>query len=318
MRITALCLLLIAALPSCKQRMTEPSGQGGQGAAPREGVALQLPVGLPAGSSCTGRSDCAGDHVCVGGTCRYRKTSVRGEALAVAAKEQAEGGDRAGALRTYTRALEAYEQLEAPVPPSVLCGAARIALETARDEQSREAAAARADTCFRGSLPGNPEREAVLAALGQRRHEGLALAGFDQSQPPDRFFTEESSRPSVDAVAVTMSLPSRPDLPGYDTLETRLRADAAQRGIAECFLRDYEQRHEREARAALVLGFTTRLQQSGDFDVYAGQVAIGGATDDESFAGCVAEHLREEALPGPRLARMAAWQEPFEVLATLE
>lgn len=273
--------------------------------------------GLPSGTSCAGRGDCAGEQVCVDRVCRFRRTSVEGEILATAARAQLDTGDVSGAVRTYDQVLEAYERQGAPVPADILCGAAAAALSAAESSREREVAATRADACFRGSLPGSPSRLAVARTVGRLRYDGLDLSLFDRPEVAGRFFTEEPSRPTVDAVEIALELPDR-DMAGYDQVKATLQSEDATRSIAGCFIRDWEGRHERSATAALTVDLTTHLRDMGDYDVYRGEVSLsatGGGED--GFETCVAQALTGLFERGPRLSRSISWREEIEITTRL-
>ena len=270
----------------------------------------------PAGSTCGGRSDCAGDQTCVAQVCRYRRTSVAGEVLAVAAEGQRTAGDARSAWDTYQQAIAAFQAAQAPSPPEVLCAAALAALELDEAPDERERGARAADVCLRGSLPGNPVRGEVLQSLARLRYEGLALSAFDQAQP-ESFFSESPSRPMVDAIEVAVVAPAGSE-PGRAELMTRLQGDDARRALADCFLQDWEHRHEREAHAPLLLKMTTRLRDMGNFEIYVGRAEVQKTTDaNDGFEACAATVLSAFVEEGPRLNRAAIWQVPIEASARL-
>lgn len=272
--------------------------------------------GLPAGSTCRGRTDCPFDQVCVDGVCHYERTSVAGEVLASAARAQLEAGDVSGALGTYDEATAAYTDARAPVPPRVNCGAAAAALRAAGDAQSREVGARLADRCFRRSLPGASARHEVLRALSRLRYDGLDLTLFDGERAADQFFTLEASRPTVDAVRIRIDLPDR-DLAGHARAAEVLRGEGSTRAIAECFIEDWELHHDRNGAANLVLNVTTRAGDIGD--VFGARVEVHKTSAaDEGFEACVAAGLSAQTSDGLRLSRMVAWQEPFGVSAHLQ
>ena len=282
-------------------------------AAPEE----EGPAG-PAGATCTGRDGCPASQRCVEGRCRYAATTVRGEVLASSADALRESGDIDGALTTYEEAIAAFEQAEAPVPPDVLCGAAFAALRLTGGEDGRERAGAMADRCFRGSLPGDPLRMEALRALGRLRYDGLSLIAFDEQEPATRFFTERASRPTVDAVEIGLDLPDESEA-GYDDLKNLMQSDLGTRAIADCFIQDWELRHERTARASLVLKLETRLRDMGDYDIYEGTASVEQqGLEADGFEPCVAGALTgvfEEN--SARSGRSSRWQIPFEVTAGL-
>jgi hypothetical protein len=261
-----------------------------------------------------GRNDCPTDQVCVERVCRYRETSVAGEILATAAAAQVEAGDWDGAIRTYEEALERFEAANAPVPPEVLCASAALILRTATDSESRERGAQRADACFRSSLPGSPQREEARRAVARLRFEGLDVALFDRVDPAERFFTREPSRPTLDALAIEVHVPDD-DQPGLAPLREQLAGEAAHRAIAECFLQDWELRHDHSARAQLLLRYATRLRDMGTYDVYDPEVQIETTTaSQDGFEPCIARSLSSVITP-PRLSRMVAWQTNLEIIA---
>ena len=286
------------------------AGETGQEAAGEAG---------PAGASCRSSDDCPSGQACVASACRYRQTSRAGDVLAMGARGQLEAGDTAGAVRTYEQALEAYGVSDAPAPPEVLCGAASAALRAALDQAAREQAASLADRCFRGSLPGNAARLEVERGIARLRFDGLNLAAFDAEEPPDRYFTAEPSRPTADAIEIALDLLVR-DRPGYEELGEALRSEAAQRAISDCFIQDWEISHARSAEASLVLKFSTRMRDMGDYDAYEPEVSVAQTSlAEDGFEPCVATALGEALQPGPRLGgRVSEWQEPFAVAARVQ
>jgi len=274
---------------------------------------------LPEGASCAGREDCTTDQICVHGVCSYRLTSAAGEVLAAAARGQVEAGDLEGAVRTYDQAIAAFDAAEAPVPSRVVCGAATAALRAARAPETRELAAKSADRCFRKSLPGAPERAEVQSALARLRYDGLDLARFDRPEPADRFFSAPPSRPTVDAIDIAIDMAQQQDQPGYTELREALQGEAAMRSVADCFIQDWELRHERQASAALTLKLTTRMRDMGDYDAFEGTVEVlkTGAAE-EGFEPCLAAALTTALGTGPRMSRAVIWQAPFEVAARLQ
>ena len=293
-------------------------GQTGSGG----DVFVEGDEGVPtaaAGATCSGSRECPTTQVCVQSSCVYRTTSLIGEALAVSAHAQRLTGDLTTAERTYREAIAAFEAGEAPVPPDVLCGAAMAAIRDLQDPESRERAASLADGCFRGSLPGDPMRLDVLRSMGRLRFDGLDLASFDAAEPAERFFTLEPSRPTVDAVEIGIDIPDTEEY-GFDAIRDQLRSEDTKRSIADCFVQDWELRHEREARASLVLGMETRLRDMGDYDVYSGQIAVTQTSvAADGFEPCVAGALTAlfEA-ESPRVGRTARWSIPFDIVARLQ
>lgn len=273
-----------------------------------------VPISHGAGSTCGGRSDCAADQVCVEQVCRYRRTSAAGEVLATAAELQRTGGDVHAAHETYRAAVAAYESASAPVPPDVLCGAALAALALRESPDDRERGAHAAHRCLHGSLPGHAMRTEVVRQLASMRHEGLTLTALDEAEPQS-FFSEATTRPTLDAVEVDIHV-SAEDAFGYDQIAPRLTGEAARRGVAECFVQDWEQRHLRDARAGLLLKLTTRLRDMGGFEIYSGRVEVQSSAED-GFEACVARVLSGLVEEGPRLGRATIWQVPIEVRARL-
>src|SRR5690349_17543261 len=127
LRIIIVAAAMGATLSGCPRRpAVTPDGpaarEGGGDGSHEEGqqrsAASRRP---PAGSTCSGRSDCASDQLCVDSRCQYRTTSVAGEVYAAAAQAQAEAGDWAGAIESYDHAFDAFQHHEAPVPPDIAC-----------------------------------------------------------------------------------------------------------------------------------------------------------------------------------------------------
>jgi hypothetical protein len=251
--------------------------------------------------------------------CRYRKTSVAGEVLAAAARAQLEAGDAEGAMKTFAESLAAYEAAAAPAPVEVLCGSATATLRAARTDEAREDGARKADACFRGSLPGERAREEVTLALSRLRYDGLDLPRYDRPSPADRFFAGQPTRPTSDAIDIALDLPERSD-PGYAALRDALRGEASMRTIADCFVQDWELRHERQAAARLVLKFSTRMREYEAYDVYEPTIdVLQTTTAADGFETCLAAALPAALGPGPRnLGRTVNWQAPFEVAARLQ
>ncbi|MFW6067392.1 MAG: hypothetical protein ACOC97_03580 [Myxococcota bacterium] len=279
-----------------------------------------VPASLPAGASCAGVADCPSNQVCVEGRCRYAETSVAGEVLASAAAAQLEAGDFAGAVRTFDEAIDVYDQAQAPVPPAVLCGAAVAALQEGGSQGARERAARRADACLRGSLPGDPQRDQVLEGLTRLRYEGLDATLFDQPEPAERFFTKEPSRPTVDTIAIRFDLPDA-DEKGYDEAKEAIQSEEARRAIADCFLQDWDIRHERSVQGSFVLKMSAKMKDMGYYDVFEPEIEVTQTSlAQDGFDPCVAGALAgvvDGALP-KNVGRRVSWQHPFEVSARLQ
>lgn len=314
--------LLLLALPACPRRA--PVGDPGPSAPTEPGGLLgpssprPLPSVMAAGTTCGGRDDCASDQVCVQAVCRYRATSAAAEILAAGAAAQVEAGEVEGALRTYDQAVAAFHAANAPVPPEVVCGAAIAALRGARTPELRESAARRADTCFRGSLPGDAQRNEVRTSLARMRFDGLDAARFDRPEPADRFFALQPSRPTADAVAIAIDIPDR-DSAGFAEVRDTLRSDPAKHAIVDCFVQDWELRHQRQATASLVIRYQTTLRDMGDYDTFDPSLEVAPTTPaEDGFEPCLARALTATLAPGPRGHRIVAWQEPFEIAARLQ
>ncbi len=306
--------LLVVVLMACRPPAHRDSGA--DGAPPRESASAPRPAtppaAYPAGASCAGRGDCPAEQVCVERRCRYRRSSAEGEILLAAARAQWEAGDPRGARETYARARDAFTRRSVPAPPALLCGGALAALSCRDSPRDRERGAREAALCLRQSLPGDPHRQAVLEALAARRHDGLILSAFDEPRA-ERFFGEQRSRPPSDAVVVELVLPPASE-PGLDHVRRALEGDEARHAARECFLRAWEGRHGREARAQLLAELTTEPRELRDRPFYLSRVRIvptGG--EDESFEACLGRELTRLIHEGPRLSRATIWQLPFEV-----
>lgn len=316
--IVALCISALTA-SGCGRRgsLDTPGAGAGETAAGGSGGRNGPTSRPPAGMTCNGREACPSDQVCVASACRYRETSVAGEILATAARGQVEAGDWEGAIRTYDQAFEQFSAAHAAVPPELLCASAALILRTATDPEARERGARRADECFRASLPGAPERDEVRSAVARLRFEGLDTALFDRDEPAESFFTQEPSRPTIDALAIDVQLPDSEE-PGADHVREQLAGEAAHRAIAECFVQDWELRHERSAQANLVVRYATRLQDMGTYDVYEPTITVEKTTvAEDGFEPCVASALGS-AITAPRGSRVTAWQTAMEITARVQ
>ena len=275
----------------------------------------------PAGATCSGREDCVSDQVCVELRCRYRKTSVAGEVLASAAEAQAESGDWNGALESYDQAFHAFESADAPVSPDVACGAAELILRTATDADARERGARRADLCFRITVPGDPRRLAVRRALARLRFEGLEIALFDREEPAARFFTQEPSRPTVDAVQVDVQMPDLEprESSSHTAVRERLRSEDGVRAVAECFIQDWDTNHDRSATADLRMSYSTRLRDMGSYDVYEPVMEIEQtSTAEDGFEPCLARALPSLFDPENRSLRGEPWNQAVRITVNLQ
>lgn len=327
-------VVAVGMLVACGQGRESAPSAGGQGAAaagesaPETVITLESPItpespvtpqmDQASGASCDGSAGCPRGQICVASACRHRRTSVRAEVLTSAADAQRLAGDAEGALASYEEAIGAYADAEAPVPADVACAAALVSLRFYDTPAQREHGARSADRCFRASLPGHPQRLEVLRAVGRLRYDGLSLVAFDQATPPERFFTEDPSRPTVDAVELSLALPDT-DEPGYGPVRRSLLSEDATRIVADCFIQDWELRHQREARASLVLELETRMRDMGTHDVYEGTLTVEKTSlDEDGFETCLAAgltaHLSESRA---RVGRSIRWQVPFDVAAQL-
>lgn len=320
-RLLTASVIVGLALGACGRRssLLDPPSEGNREGARSGSAATRTgPMSRPpAGMTCGGRDDCPTDQVCVASACRYRETSVAGEILGSAAQGQVEAGDWEGAIRTYDEAIAQYDTARAPVPPELFCASAALILRTSSDSEARERGARRADACFRASLPGAPEREQVRRAIARLRFEGLDMALFDRDQPAETFFTQEPSRPTIDALAIDVQLPESEE-PGAAQVREQLETEAAHRAIAECFVQDWEVRHARQAEASLVVSYSTRLIDMGTYDDFEPTIAVEKRTvAEDGFEPCVARALAG-AITAPRVRRVVAWQTPMQISARVE
>ncbi|MFW5876954.1 MAG: hypothetical protein ACOCXM_09470 [Myxococcota bacterium] len=299
-------------LVGCPQGPFQPEGDDESGDAPAQEVV--------AGATCSGLSDCPEGQICVGKRCRYTNTSVAGEMLSAAAAAQLDAGDFGGAVRTFDEGIEAYQQASAPVPPEILCGAAVAALQEGGGQDARERAATRADACLRGSLPGDPRRAEVLEGLTRLRYEGLEPTLFDEAEPAQRFFTKEPSRPTVDAIDVRVQLPDV-DEKGMEEIREAIHGEAARRAIADCFVQDWDLRHERRVQAPLILKLKSTMKDMRTYDIFKPEIEIEQTSlAEDGFEPCVAGALGSvlsDAVP-KNIGRQLSWQHPFEVTARLQ
>lgn len=270
----------------------------------------------PAGASCTGRRDCTSDQSCVEGICRYRETSAAAEVLASAARAQVATGDAEGAIESYRRAFEAFHEERAPVPPEVVCPSAELILHTASDSEARERGARQADLCFRTTVSGDPLRTPVHRALSRLRHLGLDLALFDRDDPAETFFTGEAGAPSFDVIGVEVQMPDlEPAEPASHMAIRRTMREDGVRTIAECFVRDWEMRHEETASAELIVRFATTVRNMGDHDVHEASVELAPASGaEEGFEPCLVG-LTALFDPGDRSLRGEPWTQAVRIVA---
>lgn len=280
-----------------------------------QGATGEASIAMP-GTTCGGQSDCGEGLICVEERCRYAQTSVAGEILASSAESLAQAGDWEGAIEAYADAQAAYVAAHAPVPAEISCQHATLILSTATTTESREAGAHQADACFRASVPGFAPREEVRRAVARLRFQGLEVALFDQETAPERFFTQEQSPPTVDAVVATLEMPTE-EQPNIGDLRAQLAADTAKHAVAECFIQDWEVRHEREARASLVMRYATRMRDMGDYDSYVPELTVSHTElNEDGFGPCVSRALTAN-LVAPRSGRVVAWQITLDVAARI-
>ncbi|MCB9596296.1 MAG: hypothetical protein H6719_26475 [Sandaracinaceae bacterium] len=273
-----------------------------------------------AGSTCAGREDCASDQICVSGTCRFRQTSVSGEILAAAAAGQEQTGDWDGAIETYQAAFARFREADAPVPPRIACTAAELTLRSARDPEARERGARQADLCFRTAVVGHPARVPVQRALARLRYEGLEIALFDAEEPAERFFTQEPSRPTVDVVQVDVQMPDlEPEPRSHTAIRDLVDGEDGRRMIAECFVQDWEVRHESEASAEVVVRYSTRLRDMGSYDTYEPQIAVERtSTAEDGFEPCLARSLPDLFGANHRAGRADPWNQAIRISARIQ
>ncbi|MCA9574593.1 MAG: hypothetical protein R3B40_02655 [Polyangiales bacterium] len=306
-----LSFLLLGAAHGCDFR---PSPQDPVFSSEDEGTAT--PPRIP-GGTCSGPRDCATDQVCSESVCVAARTSVRGELLSAAAVQQAEAGDASGAAETYVASIAAYDTAELQPPGATLCRAALSMLNATLRADAREAAARMGDRCLRSTLPGDPLRTRVIAALGRMRYDGLNLAAFDQPEPPERFFTETPARPDPNRVSVTFEV-APVDSRSFDPVMTALQGDAARAVAQDCFLQDWEVRHEAQAQAGFQVRYFSRLRDMGSYDAYPAELELEQQSlAQEGFEPCLAR-----ALPGvvelPRsLSRSVSYETTMTVQASL-
>ncbi|MBX7193555.1 MAG: hypothetical protein K1X94_15980 [Sandaracinaceae bacterium] len=314
------CLALSSIASTCDRRTGTEREPLLEGTSEAQAQPLPDPEGArrpPTGTTCGGRDDCPSDQVCVESRCRYRLTSVAGEILASSARALVEAGDWEGAITAYSDAVDAYVAAHAPVPADLLCEQATLMLSTATTPDAREAGAVRADACFRASLPGFGPREETRRAVARLRFQGLDVTLFDQETPATRFFTQAQSPPTVDAIVVEATLTGE-DQPGLVDVRTQIDAEAAHRAIAECFIQDWEVRHERAARGALVVRYSTRMRDMGTYDSFEPELLVEKTTvAEDGFEPCVARALSAN-LTAPRSGRVVSWQAPLEVSAHVQ
>lgn len=327
-RVSVVLVLAFVIAAGCQRREGLAEARSEEGAARVENTTSSTPERRarasrrpPAGATCTGRDDCTSDQACVETRCAYRQTSVAGEILASAAEAQTEAGDWSGAIGTYDLAFAAFDRAGAPVPPEIACGAAELFLRTATDAEARERGAQRADLCFRITVPGHPARTAVRRALARLRFEGLEIGLFEREEPASRFFTQDPSRPTVDAVQVDVQMPDLEprEPPAHAAVREKLQSDQGTAAIAECFIQDWEMSHNRSATADLRMQFSTRLRDMGSYDVYVPSMNIEQTTAaEDGFEPCLAAALPSLFDPENRSLRGDAWEQTVRITARIQ
>jgi len=270
------------------------------------------------GATCGGPSDCASDQVCLEATCVGARTSVKAELLAAAAAQQTEAGDAAGAAASYQEAIEAYEAAEITPPGAVLCRAAQSILSVTQQAEGRERAARMADRCLRQTLPGDHLRGRVIAALGRMRYDGLNLAAFDLPEPPATFFTETPARPDPNRVRVTIEVAPL-ESSSFAPIITALEGEAAQAAAQDCFLQDWEVRHEQQAAASFQVRFSSRLRDMGSYDAYPAELElVQQSLAQEGFEPCLSRVLPAVVELPNSLGRVVSYETTMTVSATLQ
>ena len=270
------------------------------------------------GATCGGPGDCATDQVCSESVCIAARTSVRAELLGASAAQQAEGGDASGAAETYVLAVEAFEANELAPPGTVLCRAAQSMLNATMRAEARERAARMADRCLRATLPSDPLRVRVIAALGRMRYDGLNLAAFDLPEPPERYFTETPARPDPNLVAVTFDVAPL-DSRSFDPVVAALQSDASRAVAQDCFLQDWEVHHETAAAASFQVHFFSRLRDMGSYDAYPAELElIAQSLAQEGFEPCLARSLPGVLELPTSMSRTVSYETTMTINASLE
>jgi hypothetical protein len=158
------------------------------------------------GETCASSRDCGPERVCVESHCRSIHTSIGGEVLAASGRELFLAGDPAAAFESYREAIQAFDRRDVAVPPEVRCEAAEAGLLAGDRAVPRDQAARLAHECALESLPGSAPRRKALEALARLRFDGLSVERLDRDAPADAYFTARPSRPSPDAVQVSIDL----------------------------------------------------------------------------------------------------------------
>lgn len=310
----SLAVALVLALAACGFQSSPPEADP---VFTSDDEASATPPRIP-GATCGGPSDCASDQVCLNATCVGARTSVKAELLAGAAAQQSEAGDATGAAATYQEAIEAYEAAEIPPPGAVLCRAAQSILSVTQQAEGRERAARMADRCLRQTLPGDPSRDRVITALGRMRYDGLNLAAFDLPEAPASFFTETPARPDPNRVQVTLQVTPL-ESSSFAPIVTALQGDAARAAAQDCFLQDWEVRHEQQATASFQVRFFSRLRDMGSYDAYPAELElVQQSLAQEGFEPCLARVLPAVVELPSSLGRVVSYETTMTVSATLQ
>ncbi|MDH5492889.1 MAG: hypothetical protein OEY14_13125, partial [Myxococcales bacterium] len=186
--------------------------------------------------------------------------------------------------------------------------------------QTREEAARRADACFRGSLPGDPMRERTLRALAALRYDGLDLERFDREEPAERFFTNEASDPTLDAIDVTLGFMDTSP-PGRHRLIGILEGARAKQELARCFIVDWNSRHERSALGTLRLSVRSgrpSAEAEGTPLLAAIELRNGSRRAPSAFEACAVRSLQPLLSAPFPLEDATAWEQLLTVRASLD
>lgn len=291
-----------------------PASGGGSASAQDGDDSRASPPAL-VGATCTRTSDCHSGQACVESTCQAVATSARGEILAAAAGVQFNAGDLDGATESYNAAVESFNAMDLDPPPGVLCRAATLILD-GRVPENREAAARMAHRCLQLTLPGDPTRATVVTTLARLRHDGLNLAGFDADEAPASLFSARAARPSPDRVRAQITI-DEVDSRTFRPVREALESDTVQAAVQDCFLQDWEIRHENEAAADITVRMTSTMRDHGSYDSYPVELAFEQSTmAQEGLEPCIAAAL-PALIETPRVSRVVSYETHFRVQASL-
>ncbi len=310
------CLLLLCAIAGTACRRGLPAAESADPSTAQRPRANPPASGLPAGGTCGGRGDCARDHVCVDHVCRYRKTSVRGDALALVAQKHVAVHDYREALTAYNRSIESFRGASARPPPEILCGRAEASLRHASTTAQREEAAKHADACFRGSLPGSPPRRMVLELASRMQFLGLALDAFDERNPGGRFFRGRAAAPGFDAVKISISVPTR-QVAGHENVVERIRKASTKKTMAQCFTQIWNTGQPKSAQTKIRLSFSTPGSSAQD-TFFVGTLSVTTVSPEPtSYDRCILSAIESAAPERLLLERPAQWQDELLVHAAI-